>query len=120
MRSGAFLDGFSAALYRSTLEGTILYCNRSFAQLFGYASSCELIGSPEIALYRHKTDRGYLLDRLLQQERLVDIPVGFRRKDGSVMSCAVTLQGVSDDDGMVVHVDGLLRDMAGFVRPSAP
>jgi len=120
MRSGEFLDGFSAALYRSTLEGTILYCNRSFAQLFGYASSRELIGSPEIALYRHKTDRGYLLDRLLQHEQLVDIPVGFRRKDGSVLSCAVTLQGVSDDDGMVVHVDGLLRDMADFVRPSAP
>lgn len=118
-RSVEFLDGFPAALYRSTLEGTILYCNRSFAQLFGYGSSRELIGSPEIALYRNKKDRGYLLEQLLQQERLMDIPVGFRRKDGSVLSCAVTLQGVLDDDGMVVHVDGLLRDLAGQVRPSA-
>ncbi len=119
MRSVEFLDGFPAALYRSTLEGTILYCNRSFANLFGYASSRELIGSPEIALYRNKRERGHLVAQLLQLERLVDIPIGFRKKDGSVFSCAVTVQGVLDDDGMVVHLDGLLRDMAGQVRPSA-
>jgi PAS domain S-box-containing protein len=118
-RSVEFLDGFPAALYRSTLEGTVLYCNRSFAELFGYGSSRELIGSAEIDLYRNKKDRGYLLDQLLQHERLVDIPVGFRKKDGSFLSCAVTLQGVLDDDGMVVHVDGLLRDLAGQVRPSS-
>lgn len=120
MRSAEFLDGFPAALYRSTLEGTILYCNRSFADLFGYASSRELIGSPEIALYRNKRERGCLVAQLLQQKHLVDIPIGFRRKDGSVFSCAVTVRGVLDDDGMVVHLDGLLRDMADQIRPSAP
>jgi PAS domain S-box-containing protein len=120
MRSVEFLDGFPAALYRSTLEGTILYCNRSFANLFGYASSRELIGSPEIALYRNKRERGYLVAQLLQEKRLVDIPIGFRKKDGSVFSCAVTVQGVVDDDGMVVHLDGLLRDMADQNRLTAP
>lgn len=119
MRSVEFLDGFPAALYRSTLEGTILYCNRSFANLFGYASSRELIGSPEIALYQNKRERGCLVAQLLQQKRLVDIPIGFRKKDGSTFSCAVTVQGVVDDDGMVVHLDGLLRDRADQVRPSA-
>jgi PAS domain S-box-containing protein len=120
IRNFEFLDGFPAALYRSTLEGTILYCNRSFARLFGYASSRELIGSAEIALYRNKRDRGYLMDQLLRQERLFDIPVGFRKKDGSALSCAVTIQGILDDEGMVVHVDGLLRDLAGPVRSPAP
>jgi len=119
MRSIEFLDGFPAALYRSTLEGTILYCNRSFANLFGYASSRELIGSPEIALYQNKRERGCLVAQLLQQKRLVDMPIGFRKKDGSVLACAVTVQGVVDDDGMVVHLDGLLRDLADPVRPSA-
>jgi PAS domain S-box-containing protein len=120
IRSGEFLDGFPAALYRSTLEGTILYCNRCFAHLFGYASSRELIGSPEIELFRSKTDRGYLVDRLLQQRHLIDVPIGFRRRDGSVFSCAVTAKGVLDDDGIVVHVDGLLRDIGGTDRSSTP
>lgn len=111
MPQAEFLDGFPAALFRSTLEGTIVYCNRSFAGLFGYDSVKPLIGSPEVALYRNMKDRGYLVDCLLQQGRLYDIPIGFRKRDGSALSCAVTVRGVFDDDGMVVHVDGLLRDI---------
>ena len=120
IRYGDFLDGFPAALYRSTLEGTILYCNRTFAALFGYASMHELIGSPEVDLYRNKKDRGYLVERLLRQDRLVDLPIDFQRRDGTVFSCAATVQAVSDDEGLVVHVDGLLRDPAGGVRPGPP
>jgi len=120
MRYGDFLDGFPAALFRSTLEGTILYCNRSFAALFGYASMHELIGSPEINLYRNKKDRGHLVERLLLQERLVDLPIDFQRRDGSVFSCAATVQAVLDDEGIAVHVDGLLRDAAGGSRAVAP
>ncbi len=111
MRPAEFLDGFPAALFRSTLEGTIVYCNRCFAGLFGYDSVKALIGSPEMALYRNMKDRGHLLDCLLQQGRLYDIPIGFRKRDGSALSCAVTVRGVFDDDGMMVHVDGLLRDI---------
>jgi len=120
IRYSDFLDGFPAALYRSTLEGTILYCNRAFAALFGYTSMHELIGSPEVDLYRNKKDRGHLLERLLHQDRLVDLPIDFQRRDGTVFSCAATVRAVSDDEGMVVHVDGLLRDGAGGVRPVPP
>jgi len=111
MRQAEFLDGFPAAIFRSTLEGTIAYCNRCFASLFGYDSVKALIGSPEAALYRNMKDRGYLVDCLQQQGRLYDIPIGFRKRDGSALSCAVTVRGVFDDDGMMVHVDGLLRDI---------
>jgi len=111
MRQAEFLDGFPAAIFRSTLEGTIAYCNRCFAGLFGYDSVKALIGSSEAALYRNMKDRGYLVDCLQQQGRLYDIPIGFRKRDGSALSCAVTVRGVFDDDGMMVHVDGLLRDI---------
>ena len=120
IRYGDFLDGFPAALYRSTLEGTILYCNRTFATLFGHASVHELIGSPEIDLYRTKKDRGHLVERLLHHKRLVDLPIDFQRKDGTVFSCAATVQAVVDDEGMVVHVDGMLRDAGRDSRPSPP
>jgi signal transduction histidine kinase len=121
MRPAEFLDGFPAALFRSTLEGTIVYCNRCFAGLFGYDSVTALIGSPEVALYRNMKDRGCLVDSLLQQGRLYDIPIGFRKRDGSALSCAVTVRGVFDDDGMMVHVDGLLRDLTTqIVDPQAP
>ena len=106
-----FFDGIPAAIYRTTLEGKLVYCNKAFAQLFGFDSAEELIGCPVIELYRNKKDRGVFIHSILQRGRLVDLPISFRMKDGTPILCAVTAKVVLDDDGMVVHLDGYLRDI---------
>lgn len=120
IRHFEFVDEFPAALYRSTLEGTLLYCNRRYAEILGHGSPVELIGSAEAELYRNKTDRGRLLERLQQHRVVVDLPVTFRRRDGSDLVCAVTARGTCDDDGVMVHVDGMLREPIGGTAESAP
>ena len=106
-----FFDGIPAAIYRTTLEGKIVYCNRAFARLFGFAAAAELIDSPIIELYRHKKDRGLFVHSILQRGRLIDLPVAFKMKNGTTILCAVTAKVVLDDDGMVVHLDGFMRDI---------
>ena len=108
-----FFDGIPAAIYRTTLEGKIVYCNRAFAQLFGFDTAAELIDSPIIELYRNKKDRGLFVHSILQRGRLFDLPVAFKMKNGTPILCAVTAKVVLDDDGMVVHLDGFLRDITG-------
>ncbi|CAB1063286.1 hypothetical protein D1BOALGB6SA_8069 [Olavius sp. associated proteobacterium Delta 1] len=108
-----FFDGIPAAIYRTTLEGKIVYCNRAFAQLFGFDAAAELIDSPIIELYRNKKDRGLFVHSILQRGRLVDLPIGFKMKNGTPVLCAVTAKVVLDDDGMVVHLDGFMRDITG-------
>jgi PAS domain S-box-containing protein len=108
-----FFDGIPAAIYRTTLEGKIVYCNRSFAQIFGFDTAAELIDSPIIELYRNKKDRGIFVHSILQRGRLFDLPIAFKMKDGTPILCAVTAKVVLDDDGMVVHLDGFLRDITG-------
>ena len=108
-----FFDGIPAAIYRTTLEGKIVYCNRAFAQIFGFDAATELIDSPIIELYRNKKDRGLFIHSILQRGRLFDLPVAFKMKNGTSILCAVTAKVVLDDDGMVVHLDGFLRDITG-------
>jgi len=108
-----FFDGIPAAIYRTTLEGKIVYCNRAFAQLFGFNAAAELIDSPIIELYRNKKDRGLFVHSILQRGRLFDLPVAFKMKNGIPLLCAVTAKVVLDDDGMVVHLDGFMRDITG-------
>lgn len=55
-----FFDGIPAAIFRTTLEGKIVYCNKAYANIFGFDSANELIDSPVIDLYRNKKDRGCL------------------------------------------------------------
>ena len=108
-----FVDGIPAAIYRTTLEGKIVYCNRAFANLLGFDAAHELIDSQIIERYYNKKDRGSLIHSILQRGRLFDLPIELKTKSGASLLCAVTAQAVVDDDGMVVHLDGLLRDISG-------
>jgi PAS domain S-box-containing protein len=108
-----FFDGIPAAIFRTTLEGKIVYCNRAFANIFGFESADELIDSPVIELYRNKKDRGVFIHSLLQRGRLSDLPIAFKMKDGTPIMCAVSAKAVLDDDEMVVHLDGYVREITG-------
>ena len=110
-----FFDGIPAAIFRTTLEGKIVYCNRAFANIFGFDSADELIDSPVIDLYRHKKDRGVFIHSLLQRGRLTDLPIAFKMKDGTPIMCAVSAKAVLDDDEMVVHLDGYVREITGRI-----
>lgn len=111
-----FFDGIPAAIYRTTLEGKIVYCNRAFAQIFGFDAAAELIDSPIIERYRNKKDRGLFVHSILQRGRLFDLPIAFKMKNGTPVWCAVTAKAVLDDEGMVVHLDGFMRDITGQIQ----
>ena len=108
-----FFDDIPAAIFRTTLEGKIVYCNKAFADIFGFDSAAELIDSPVIELYRNKKDRGVFIDSILQRGRLFDLPIAFKMKDGTPIMCAVSAKAILDDDEMVVHLDGFLREITG-------
>jgi PAS domain S-box-containing protein len=111
-----FFDGIPAAIYRTTLEGKIVYCNKAFANIFGFGSADELIDSPVIDLYRNKKDRGVFIHSILQRGRLSDLPIAFKMRDGTPIMCAVSAKAVLDDDEMVVHLDGYVREITGQIE----
>ena len=106
-----FFDGIPVAIYRTTLEGKIVYCNKAFADIFGFDTAAELIDAPVIELYRNKKDRGVFIHSILQRGRLFDWPIAFKMWDGTPIMCAVSAKAVLDDDEMVVHIDGYLREI---------
>jgi PAS domain S-box-containing protein len=106
-----FINSLPAAVFRKTLEGKIVFCNRGYARILGFDTPEELIGYPVINLYRNKKDRGILVDTVIQTGGVTDLPVALMKKDGTPIWCALTTRAVLDDDGIVVHLDGLLKDI---------
>ena len=111
-----FLNSVPLALFRTTIEGRIVFCNRAFAKMFGFDATGELIGHPVVNLYRNKKDRGVLIHTILQRGRVIDLPISLLKADQSPFWCAVTARAVLDDDGMVVHLDGILRDITDEIE----
>ena len=82
-RFAEFFDSIPAAVFRTTVEGKIVYCNRTFAHTFGFDSAIDLIDYPVIELYQNKKDRGVLVHSIMQRGRLTDLPIAFKKKDGT-------------------------------------
>ncbi len=106
-----FIDSLPAAVYRTTIEGKIVFCNRSFAKIFGFETAGEMIGFPAINLYRNKRDRGIVVHSIMQHGAVNDLPLPLVRQDGTPIWCAITAKAVLDDDDMVVHLDGVLHEI---------
>jgi PAS domain S-box-containing protein len=106
-------DNIPAGLFRSTLEGRLVHCNQSFAELFGYESSKALKDFPVINLYQHKRDRGAMVQAVLKQGQVTDLPILFKKRDGSAIWCCFSAKVVFDDDGMAMLLDGLVRPTPG-------
>lgn len=115
-RYADFIDSIPVAVFRTTIEGKIVYCNTGFAQLFGYEMANDLIGYPVIQLYRNKKDRGVMVHSLMQRGTVTDLPLPFQKHDGTPIWCAVTARAVLDDDGIVIHIDGIMKDITDIIE----
>ena len=111
-----FVRNLPVAVYRVTIEGKIAFCNDPFARIFGFASVKDAIGFPEIKLYRNKKDRGTLVQTVLQHGLISEMPVPFYKRDHTPIWCSMTTKAVFDDDGEVVSLDGLVRDISGEIE----
>lgn len=107
-----FLHALPVAVFRERPDGRIVYCNKALAEMFGFESSAELLEHPMTAFYRSAEDRDLLLNTVMKTGRVVDAPLFLKRRDGRPMWCRLTAKASVDEDGTLVHLDGVLRDAA--------
>lgn len=108
-----FMDNLPAGIYRTTLEGKIIFGNRFFANMLGFDSISELVNSHVADLYVNKKDRGNFIRLIIEKGWVKDHPIELRKRNGLSLWCATTAKAVSDDEGLVVYFDGFLREIAG-------
>jgi PAS domain S-box-containing protein len=105
-----FIQNLPVAVFRETLDGRIVYCNKALAEMFGFESSAELIDHPMPPFYRNAEDRDLLISAVMKSGRVVDAPLSLKRRDGRPIWCRLTARALMDEDGILVHLDGVLRD----------
>ncbi len=100
-----------AGVFRSTVGGRMLECNRAFAQMMGYASPAEVLAQPAVAFHEDARAREVFLERLFDEGSLVNHEMKLRRKDGSLLWVIenVSLLRAENETGEVIL--GTLFDM---------
>jgi PAS domain S-box-containing protein len=105
-----FIQTLPVAVFRERLDGRILYCNKALADMFGFESSAELMEHPMTVFYRSAEERDMLFSAVMKRGWVADAPLFFRRRDGRPIWCRLTAKAVVNEDGIPVHLDGVLRD----------
>ena len=90
-----------AGVFRTTLNGRILDCNRAMAESLGYDSREELLSRESWDLYPHRSDREEFLQTLQRERAMRNFRISLRRKDGSVMASVVNVSLIPADGGEI-------------------
>ena len=101
-------------ILRTTADGRFLSCNPATATILGYDSPAELIAAiPTIAqLYVSPERRRELYDLMREKREIKNFEVEMYRKDGSKQWVMVSTRATFDAQGEILHVDGMLLDIA--------
>jgi PAS domain S-box-containing protein len=105
-----FIEHFPQGIYRTTLEGTLLFCNDAFADILGFSDPRQIKDFRVIDFYENKKDRGQFVRSIIEQGCVKEFPMVLKRRDGQRLRCLTTAKAVPDDDGIVVYFDGLIRE----------
>jgi two-component system, cell cycle sensor histidine kinase and response regulator CckA len=88
-----------SGVYRSTVDGRILECNRAFAAMMGYATPAEAMAQPAPEFHASPRDRQAFLSRVRREGSLVNYEGQARRKDGTLIWVIENVSLLRDEDG---------------------
>ncbi|MBF0111219.1 MAG: PAS domain S-box protein, partial [Desulfamplus sp.] len=105
------IENMPDVLYRTNIEGIILFISRSSEEITGYTVD-ELMGSRISDLfYQESNDREKFLSMLEQKGYVNNYEEELRRKDGTVWWASTNAHFFKDEDGNIAGIEGVFRDV---------
>ena len=99
------------AVFLSQPDGSFLSVNEAFAELFGYDQN-ELLSMNAVELYAEEQTRQKILKLLETQGALKEYEAQGVRADGSTFPGLLSIGARRDEDGEIVELQGLVRDIS--------
>jgi diguanylate cyclase (GGDEF)-like protein/PAS domain S-box-containing protein len=98
------------AIYRQTLDGRLLDCNDACARMLGYDNRDELLSLGRFT-YVNSSDSLSIVAALPDLNRLQNVELAIRRKDGSVVWVLQNLKLVQVEEASKVWIEGAMFDV---------
>lgn len=110
-----FIDNLPVGLYRTTLEGELLFCNWMFANILGYNRPDMLQDFKVVEMFPYKEERGQFIQEVLEHGMVERFSMELLKRNGETFLCNTTAKAVANEDGLVIYIDGVMTE-AGSTR----
>ena len=109
----ALLNSISDGVYQCVpgLDGAFTYINLAGAEILGYSSPTEVIGTRVVDIYVNSQDRNELIETLQKEGVCKDYTAFCKKKNGERFIFEVSCSLVRDDSGKPIMIEGIFRDM---------
>ncbi|MBE1423678.1 PAS domain S-box-containing protein [Desulfomicrobium macestii] len=105
------IDNIHDVFYRTDAEGRLAMVSPSGARLLGYESTEEMLGRLNEEFWFEPEERRNFLQRIQAQGFVADFEVVLKRKDGEPVLVATSSGLYHDEQGAVLGVEGIFRDI---------
>jgi two-component system sensor histidine kinase/response regulator len=107
------VDNLNVGVFRDTggPQGRFIKANPALARMFGFQSLNELMDVPICDLHLKLTDRTDFIDEVRQKGFISNKELQLRRRDGSHLVASCTAAIKYDENGRLIHLDGILEDI---------
>ena len=105
-------DSIKVGIYQCEpgVEGVFTWVNQACAEMFGYESPKDMVGTKVKDIYVDPGDRKRLVERLEKEGVWKDFTSYCIRKNGKKFHTERTANMVKDNDGIPVRIEGGIRD----------
>ncbi|MGQ3683658.1 MAG: PAS domain S-box protein [Candidatus Loosdrechtia sp.] len=106
-------DSLREGVYQSEpkVDGVFLWMNQAGAEILGYSSPGEVIGTPVKDMYVNPEDRKAVVEKLLRDGVWKEFSSLCKRKNGKQFYMERTSSLSRDEKGNPVRIDGIFRDI---------
>ncbi len=103
-------NNVNIGIFRTTLIGDIIETNIAVSNLFKYKKK-ELSTLQSSNLYADPEDRKEIVKKINKNGFIKNEVLQFRRKDGSVFTGSLTINGIKNQNGIIDFFDGIIEDI---------
>ncbi|MBA4373699.1 MAG: hypothetical protein C0402_12670 [Thermodesulfovibrio sp.] len=103
-------------IFISAYDGRFIDINSAGVKLLGYHSKEALMSVAIRDTYAHPADRERFLSLLGEHDYVADFATKLLRQDGQQIEVAISATAVRDDQGKVVAIRGIIRDITEHQR----
>lgn len=111
-------ENLSVGVFRSTPgpKGHYIEVNTAYMRMLGFDEKSEVYSLSAYELYQNPEDRDKFSRKMIHDGAVKNEEVVFKRKDGSTLYGSVTAVVVQDEQGRVMHYDGIMEDITELRR----
>lgn len=103
-------------VYRTTIDGRIIYSNLALARILGYESPEELLNTPVSKLYANPSDRDDQLNATKSSYGVIQSVLRLKKKSGDLIWARDYSSQVPGKNDTATYFDGILEDITESKR----